>query len=439
MAVSVTHSTVATLPDEPGAEINKAEWNAAHSVSGLGALAELNTVGSAQIDAAAVTYAKIQNVSATDKLLGRSTAGAGVVEEITCTAAGRALLDDAAATDQRTTLGVGTGDTPTFSGVVATNAVQAGTQLRISTDAILERDAANALGMRNGVNAQSLNVYNTYTSATNYEKGGIRWSGNILELGAEAGAGGGTLRSVRFSAAAIAFNTAGSARWNIANGGGFVAATHNTYDIGDSAGLTQPRTVYAATSMVCPTATAGTNSTVVATTAYAVAAAPNSSYRVILDSSGSLTAASAAGTYGFGQGIPVQISGTGTAAPANTIYIAAADFPTVNSLTTKLRVRAQVHCNDVAPAVTFTFGLHPITRPATSGAAGVVIYTIGAAVASSTVAITTPAADSSNVGASADFAIPADGHYVLGVVTSGGALAASSHVHMSVALQLRNT
>lgn len=44
------------------------------------------------IDNDAVTYAKIQNVSATDRLLGRSTAGAGDIEEITCTAAGRALL-----------------------------------------------------------------------------------------------------------------------------------------------------------------------------------------------------------------------------------------------------------------------------------------------------------------------------------------------------------
>ena len=66
----------------------------------------------------AVTYAKMQNVTATDKLLGRSTAGAGDVEEIACTAAGRALLDDAAASDQRTTLGLGTLATQsgTFSG-----------------------------------------------------------------------------------------------------------------------------------------------------------------------------------------------------------------------------------------------------------------------------------------------------------------------------------
>ena len=58
------------------------------------------------IDADVVTYDKMQDVSATDKLLGRSTAGAGTVEEITCTSAGRALLDDANATAQRSTLGL---------------------------------------------------------------------------------------------------------------------------------------------------------------------------------------------------------------------------------------------------------------------------------------------------------------------------------------------
>lgn len=70
------------------------------------------------VDNDAITYAKIQNISATDRLLGRSTAGAGDTEEIVCTAAGRALLDDASASDQRTTLGLGTLATQsgTFSG-----------------------------------------------------------------------------------------------------------------------------------------------------------------------------------------------------------------------------------------------------------------------------------------------------------------------------------
>jgi len=53
-----------------------------------------------------VTYAKIQNVSATDRVLGRSTAGAGDVEELVCTAFGRSLIDDADASAGRTTLGV---------------------------------------------------------------------------------------------------------------------------------------------------------------------------------------------------------------------------------------------------------------------------------------------------------------------------------------------
>jgi hypothetical protein len=73
--------------------------------------------GATTIANSAVTYAKIQNVSATDKLLGRSTAGAGVVEEIACTAAGRNLLDDADATAQRTTLGLGTMATQAASSV----------------------------------------------------------------------------------------------------------------------------------------------------------------------------------------------------------------------------------------------------------------------------------------------------------------------------------
>lgn len=61
------------------------------------------------IDNDAVTYAKIQNVSATDKILGRSTAGAGDIEEITCTATGRSILDDASTSAVRTTLGLAIG------------------------------------------------------------------------------------------------------------------------------------------------------------------------------------------------------------------------------------------------------------------------------------------------------------------------------------------
>ncbi len=56
-----------------------------------------------------VALAEIVNVTATDKVLGRSSSGAGTIEEISCTSAGRALLDDANASAQRTTLGVAYG------------------------------------------------------------------------------------------------------------------------------------------------------------------------------------------------------------------------------------------------------------------------------------------------------------------------------------------
>jgi hypothetical protein len=78
------------------------------SASGAAWTINANAVVTADIASSAVTYAKIQDVSATDRLLGRSTAGAGVVEEITCTAFGRSLLDDASASAARTTLGLGT-------------------------------------------------------------------------------------------------------------------------------------------------------------------------------------------------------------------------------------------------------------------------------------------------------------------------------------------
>jgi hypothetical protein len=55
----------------------------ASDVSGLGALATLDQVGAAQISDDAVTYAKMQNVSADSRLLGRGQAGgAGDPEEI---------------------------------------------------------------------------------------------------------------------------------------------------------------------------------------------------------------------------------------------------------------------------------------------------------------------------------------------------------------------
>lgn len=55
-----------------------------------------------------VTYSKIQLTSTSDVILGRASALAGQIEEIPCTAVGRALLSGLTAEDQRDALGLGT-------------------------------------------------------------------------------------------------------------------------------------------------------------------------------------------------------------------------------------------------------------------------------------------------------------------------------------------
>jgi hypothetical protein len=57
-----------------------------------------------------VTFAKMQDIS-TNSLVGRTSLGTGDPELISCTVAGRALLDDSSAADQRATLGLGTAAT----------------------------------------------------------------------------------------------------------------------------------------------------------------------------------------------------------------------------------------------------------------------------------------------------------------------------------------
>jgi hypothetical protein len=71
-------------------------------------------------------------VTATDKLLGRSSAGAGSAEEITCTAFARTLLDDADAATARTTLSVQPTASPTFTGNARVNSSDSATSLLVN-------------------------------------------------------------------------------------------------------------------------------------------------------------------------------------------------------------------------------------------------------------------------------------------------------------------
>jgi hypothetical protein len=63
-------------------------------------------------------------------------------------------------------------------------------------DLIVLRDAANTLAQRNGTNAQTVRIYNTFTSATNFERAKVEWVSNILRVGTEKGTAGGTARDM---------------------------------------------------------------------------------------------------------------------------------------------------------------------------------------------------------------------------------------------------
>ncbi|NBW08665.1 MAG: hypothetical protein EBR82_11630 [Caulobacteraceae bacterium] len=69
-------------------------------------------------------------------------------------------------------------------------------------DVRLVRDAANILALRNGASTpQTYRIYNTFSSATSFERLNIRWASNECIIDAEAGSGGGTLRGIRFGSA----------------------------------------------------------------------------------------------------------------------------------------------------------------------------------------------------------------------------------------------
>ena len=115
-------------------------------------------------------------------------------------------------------------------------------------DIVLVRDAADTLAQRRGTNAQALRVYNTFTDASNYERGEISWSGNVLTVGTTNAGTGVTRRLTLSGAGDMVLSTGGSQRWNITGLGNFVAVVDNSCDIG-ACGANRPRSIFVGTSI----------------------------------------------------------------------------------------------------------------------------------------------------------------------------------------------
>ena len=185
-----------------------------------------NAVTTVKINDDAVTYAKIQNVSATDRLLGRATTGAGAVEEITCTAAGRALIDDANAAAQRTTLGLGTLATQsgTFSGTHSgtSSGTNTGDQtITLTGDVTGTGTGSFATTLGTGV----VDTANIASDAVTYDKLQDTTTSDVI-LGRST-SGGGTIEQISCTAA-------GRALLSDAN----AAAQRSTLGLGDLATVT---------------------------------------------------------------------------------------------------------------------------------------------------------------------------------------------------------
>jgi len=118
---------------------------------------------------------------------------------------------------------------------IGTNAIGFGANfLTASRDVFLLRDgAANTLALRNAANAQALNIYNTYTSGSVYERGFMRWVSNVLEIGTEHV--GATHRAMSFYAEGGISHFIAGVRVLEARSDCIRSGIDNTHDIGQVA------------------------------------------------------------------------------------------------------------------------------------------------------------------------------------------------------------
>lgn len=101
-----------------------------------------------------------------------------------------------------------------------------GSDARGAPDTILLRDgAANTLALRNGANAQTFNVYGTYTSGTSYERLTLSApsAANAI-IGTNKGSGGGTARGLEFQTDGVTRMTIGSSSGNLSITGGSITS-----------------------------------------------------------------------------------------------------------------------------------------------------------------------------------------------------------------------
>jgi len=149
------------------------------TASGTGSVA-------ATIAAGAVTLAKMATIGA-DTVIG-SIAG-GTPAQLTCTSAGRALLDDANASAQRTTLGLGTIATQASSSVSVTGGSLSGVTIIASSGALGVVDGLGSFNLSFGYSSGTATANRTVTWDTADGNRTVTLSGNLSVTAAASVAG----------------------------------------------------------------------------------------------------------------------------------------------------------------------------------------------------------------------------------------------------------
>ena len=106
----------------------------------------------------------------------------------------------------------------------------------------LVREAANTLALRNGTNAQSYYIYNKYNSASDYERGMLYWTSDILAL-RNSGIGSGSMRPILIDGSTLYFQISGDTKWSINSSSTFYPVGDAKYDIGST--VNNVKTIYA--------------------------------------------------------------------------------------------------------------------------------------------------------------------------------------------------